>query len=332
LFAALPDRWVSWSLSAVPVGWRLVRRLRIRAIVSTYPIATAHLIGWAVHRLTGVPWIADCRDSMTEEHYPEHARVRRSYQWIERKMVAAAQRVVFTTPGALRMYASRYPECSADKWACLPNGYDEESFVAAAGLPAAARRRSGPLLLVHSGIVYPKERDPTQLFRAIADLRQRGLLLSGQLTIRLRAAGHEAQLAALIAQFGVQEFVELADPIPYGDALAEMLGADGLLVLQGASCNHQIPAKLYEYLRAGRPMLALADPSGDTGRLLAETGVKHLAALEDSEAIGATLIKFMQSVRDERPVTAASDAIAKYSRRAQTARLASLLDAITRDQ
>ena len=63
---ALPDQWSSWWLSAVPAGLRLVRRYRPAVLWSTYPIATAHLIGLTLHRLTGIPWVADFRDSMTD--------------------------------------------------------------------------------------------------------------------------------------------------------------------------------------------------------------------------------------------------------------------------
>jgi hypothetical protein len=52
---ALPDRWVSWWLGAVPMGLYLIRKYRPAVIWSTYPIATAHLIGLSLSRLTGIP-------------------------------------------------------------------------------------------------------------------------------------------------------------------------------------------------------------------------------------------------------------------------------------
>src|SRR3990170_1185865 len=63
-FTALPDRWASWWLGAVPAGLRLIRAHRPDIIWSTYPIATAHLIGLTLHRLSGIPWVADFRDPM----------------------------------------------------------------------------------------------------------------------------------------------------------------------------------------------------------------------------------------------------------------------------
>src|SRR5688572_19252748 len=61
-FLARPDRWVTWWLGAVPKGMAMIRRYRPAAIWSTYPIASAHKIGHTLHRLSGLPWIADFRD------------------------------------------------------------------------------------------------------------------------------------------------------------------------------------------------------------------------------------------------------------------------------
>ncbi|HJR70339.1 MAG TPA: glycosyltransferase, partial [Gammaproteobacteria bacterium] len=66
LFLALPDRWSSWWLGGIVSGLKMIREQRPDVLWSTYPIATAHLIALTLHRLTSIPWVADCRDSMTE--------------------------------------------------------------------------------------------------------------------------------------------------------------------------------------------------------------------------------------------------------------------------
>ena len=67
---AVPDRWSSWWLGAVPAGLALARQWKFDVIWSTYPIATAHLIAYTLHRLTGIPWVADFRDPMAQPGYP----------------------------------------------------------------------------------------------------------------------------------------------------------------------------------------------------------------------------------------------------------------------
>ena len=113
-----------------------------------------------------------------------------------------------------------------------------------------------------SGLVYPSERDPTQLFAALRRLANTGRLHLGKLKVRFRASGHDAMLRALARDHQLDERIELLPPVPDREALEEMVRADGLLLLQAANCNEQIPAKLYEYLRAGRPTPRAYRPGG----------------------------------------------------------------------
>jgi len=325
---ALPDRWVTWALGAVPAGLRLVRRHRPQVIWSTYPIATAHMIGYALHRLTGIPWVADLRDPMTDEGYPANPLTRRVYQWIEQKTLFNCQRAVCTTPGAIKTYRTRFPDIPASRFVLLENGFDEENFADAESL-AAAPRDTDRFTLVHSGVIYPSERDPIPLFEAVAALKAQGLIGAATFELVLRATGHDAYLSKLIARYSIGDVVTLAPHVPYRDALAEMVTAGGLLILQAANCNHQVPAKLYEYLRARRPILALTDPAGDTAATLQTAGIDTIAPLDSKDAIMDALSRFLAlALAGEAPL-ASPDKISSNSRRARTGVLAALLDAVT---
>ncbi|HYE40637.1 MAG TPA: glycosyltransferase [Ramlibacter sp.] len=323
---ALPDRWASWLLGAVPAGLRLVRVHRPAAIWSTYPIATAHLAGLALRKLTGLPWIADLRDPMTDDSYPADPLTRRVYRWIERKTVEHCAAAVCTTPGAVRAYLARYPDVPASRFALIENGFDEESFTAAAQVPVAAGQ---PFTLVHSGVIYPSERDPTALFDALAALLRAGRISRNGFRLVLRATGHDAHLRGLIDRARIGDVVTLAPHIPYASALAEMLSADGLLVLQAANCNDQVPAKIYEYFRARRPVLALTDPAGDTAATLRRAGIDTIAPLDDAAAIASALESFIARTTAGEAPLASPDAVASHSRRARSRELARLLTAVT---
>jgi hypothetical protein len=146
------------------------------------------------------------------------------------------------------------------------------------------------------------------------------------LKVVLRATGHDAHIARLIAQFDVADLVELAPSVAYVDALAETLSADGLLLFQAANCNHQIPAKLYEYLRAGRPILALTDSAGDTAATLRGAGVESIAQLDQRADIVAHLTKFLTDIENGSAMLVSRELASRYSRRAQARELAALLD------
>lgn len=320
---ALPDRWVTWRLGAVPEGMRMIQEFRPDVIWSTYPIATAHWIGAVLQAKSGLPWIADFRDPMTQERYPSNPWVRRSYSAVEEKVLKGAAHTVFTTPGALEMYRKRYPD-RADRMSVLENGYDEESF---SGLDVSAEPLvPGAKVLLHSGIVYPEERDPRPLFQALQRLRDGGIIHPETFRVRFRAAEHEDLLMALRDKHGLGDMIEVCRPLPYREALAEMLRADALLVLQAVGCNGQIPAKIYEYLRAQRPILCLADPSGDTAGVARAAGVDAIARLESVEEIERLLPDFLRRLEQGSLPLPNAAAVAQASRRGRTASFVSLLE------
>ncbi len=326
-FAARPDRWITWWLGAVPKGLAMIRNYRPHAIWSTYPVATAHKIGGTLHRLSALPWIADFRDPMAQDSYPADAKTRQNFREIEERALRGASFSVFVTPGAARMYRERYPDIPSARVAVIENGYDEESF---ARLDDSSRD-VGPLIpgtftLVHSGIVYPSERDPTQLFQALRLMLDEGRLKRGELRLRLRASAHETLLAKLASDIGVAEVIELVPPIPYRDALQEMMHADGLLVLQASNCNEQIPAKVYEYLRCQRPIIALTDPGGDTAKLLREAGVHNIARLDSAREIASELPRFLDQVKYGQTASPNGAFVRAASRLERTRELASLLE------
>jgi glycosyltransferase involved in cell wall biosynthesis len=326
---ALPDRWWTWWLGAVPAGLSLIRKLKPDVLWSTYPIATAHLIAYTLHRLTGIRWVADFRDPMVEPDYPSNPLERRAFEWIEYKTLKHCERAVFASPGALRLCAERYPEPSQSRLTIIENGYDESSFIGAEQAAVAGRSGRGPLVLVHSGIVYPSERDPRPFFAALSELCGNGGIERGALRVVLRATGSDEYLRGLIARYGIEGIVTLEPALPYRAALAEMLAADGLLLLQAAVCNDQVPAKLYEYLRARRPILALTDPAGDTAAVLRNAGIDTIARLDSQAEISRLLVHFLDLLRRQSAPVAGEATVAAASRRARTIELARVLDAVT---
>ena len=320
-----PDRWLTWRFGAVPIGMKLIRRYRPDAIWSTYPIATAHVIGDALQRASGLPWIADFRDPMAQDGYPEDPRTWESFKRIEQRAIASARFSVFVTPGAARMYRDRYPAV-ADRIHLIENGFDEESFAdLSTDGPSHEPLNAGAITIVHSGVVYPSERDPTHLFVALGNMAREGALRPGELKLRFRAAVHDELLRGLAAKNGVEEWIEILPPVPYRAALQEMVRSDALLLLQAANCNEQVPAKLYEYLRTGRPIIALTDPRGDTASVLRDAGVDTATRLDSAAEIAALLKRFVDDLRQHRARGADPAYVARASRRERAASLAALL-------
>lgn len=323
---AAPDRWSTWWLSAVFAGLRLVRKHRPAAIFSTYPIATAQLIGLTLARLTGLPWVADFRDPMIDAHHPPPGPARRARAAIERRTLRRCSAATFTTESTLSFYRERFAERSGAALRLVMNGYDERDFPTAIEPPADRGAQSRPLQLLHSGLLYRDIRDPTALFKALAALKKEGVITADSLRVRLRASGPPGRYRPLLAELGVADIVAIDPGIPYREALAEMCAVDGLLLLQGADANKQVPAKLFEYLRAGAPILALVHPDGDTARILRESGAGRITGIDDAGAIRNMLHDFVTDPEKRRRWATPADVAESYSREASARGLAGVLD------
>ncbi|MDC8786165.1 glycosyltransferase [Roseateles koreensis] len=327
-FLARPDRWVSWRRDAVRQGLQMIERYRPDVIWSTFPIATAHLIGAELQRKSGLPWVADFRDPMAQEGYPKDPKIWASYRHVEQLVFDQAHHCTFTTPGAVEYYRQRFPH-RASHISLLENGYDEPSFLAAEKDRHALQGELGsssPKVLLHSGIVYPSERDPSCLFAALANVAREGRLSPSDLRLRFRGSAHDELVRQMATVAGVGEFVELLPPLPYQAALAEMMSVDGLFILQASNCNDQIPAKIYEYFRAGRPVFGLTDPRGDTAATLRAAGLQEIVALDSIDAIASALPRWLDQLRTGTASLPEAAKVRAASRHMRSKSLAALLE------
>ncbi len=81
---ALPDNWQSWILGGFFSGLKSIYQNRPSVIVSTYPIASAHIIAYLLHKVTSIPWMADFRDPMVQTNYSTEKRKKKIFEWIEK--------------------------------------------------------------------------------------------------------------------------------------------------------------------------------------------------------------------------------------------------------
>lgn len=329
LAIALPDRWITWLLGALPTGLAMIWKHKPAILWSTYPIATAHLIGYWLSRLSGLPWIADFRDPMAHNGYPPDRQTWQSYLKVEQRTFARANLCVFATEGAATLYRQRYPAAS-HRIRVIENGYDDDVFDAAELNLNRTPLNPGAFTLLHSGIVYPEWRNPIHLLRAIRHLIDTSALTIAGFRLRFRAPVHDAFLHEQITESRLQDTVEVLPALPYQEAISEMIRADGLLVLQSDSCNDQVPAKLYEYIRAGKPILALTDHAGDTAQAMRNFKQNHIAPLDSSEAIARELIRFVQKTANGQSTPPSAEDVRNASRQKRTTQLARMLDEVSK--
>jgi glycosyltransferase involved in cell wall biosynthesis len=263
-----PDPQIGWYPGAVAAGMRTLRREQFDVIYSSsYPI-TAHLIARSLSRRAGLPWVAEYRDPWSDRLYREHPYGNRA-RALERAVARDATTVVMPT----RTWAAHYGALWNTEIALLPNGFDMQ-------LPE--RQPPERPTLTHVGSYYPGDHDLTTLWEALAELRQR----SPGLVPRIRFVGHlPEQLRAEITARGLGEFLESTGFLSHDEAMRELMSASMLIAsgIPGDDARRRgwVPAKLFEYLASGLPVLYVADASTDAAQIMAGHAGVHVVAPGD---------------------------------------------------
>jgi glycosyltransferase involved in cell wall biosynthesis len=311
------DRW--WSRGAARLGREQPRVSLVFASMS--PFSTAPAAAYLARRL-GVPWVADLRDPWAlDEHfvYPSAAHWRLERRRMGRLLRSAAA-IVLPTPGCRERVERFFPEL-AGRLVEIRNGFDPADFAGPPPEPPNDLFR-----LVHAGYFYGdtgrrrlrrllggsdldvdlRPHSPDFLLAALDRLVERQPELRRR--IRLHLAGPlTAREQAVLERARCRDLVEAHGYVPHEQSLALVRSADALFLplhrRPDGGRSTIMPAKLYEYLASGRPILA-ALPDGDARDLLEGADWTTIRAPDDVEGIARGLLSLLERMRERRGTSA----------------------------
>lgn len=330
--AALPDRFIGWLPWALAAGERIGRNDPVELIYSTSPPATAHLVARCLAWRLTKPWVADFRDpwfeDLPEEGAPAGKMFRKLDRWLEARVARDCAHVVTTTRSLRDTLVARHTSLPAEKFSVIPNGYDEADF---SGLALGGKPPTDRLTIVHAGGINPHFRDPVPLLRALKQAAAVGILNADQVRVRFLGGGayaDSAELRKAVADIGLSGSVEIISRLPYANALQELANADVLLLLQASEDTRGlVPAKLYEYLRMQKPVLALT-LGGEASALLEQTGggfvVDPADAAQLARVLGEIFSRWQQGTLGR--CRASQAVVQRYDRRALAGELATIFE------
>jgi glycosyltransferase involved in cell wall biosynthesis len=282
----VPDAYaLSWVPFATAAARRLVRERRIECVITTAPYESTHLIPFGLGRARPA-WIADFRDGWTfEPHRPPFltAAQTRVDRRLERAVVRHADRIVVAT----RPIGEDLRDRLGANVAHVPNGWDPElePKVPPHRLPPVSQDR---MTIVHAGTLSGGwGRDPRPLLRAVEALVRDDPAAAAKLEILLLGRS-SAEQARLLAEHDVHSVVRAVGLVPREEALAMQRRADALLLVTAANNKSEATGKLFEYLAAGRPIIALAD-GNEASRIVRETGTGVTVPPDDVQGIARAL-------------------------------------------
>ena len=257
----IPDMRADWVRTAIPAGRRLISEWKPEIIFASAPPNTGLMVASRLARTHKLPWVADFRDLWVDNPYYSEPGWRKRFDAIlEPRILRSAAGLVTVSP----IWAEQLRRRHGKDVTVVYNGYAEEDFS-----PPALRADPGEILTIrYMGSIYRGFRDPSALFSAIALLPDQ---LRTRINVEFFSDAGDAVLDAAAAH-RVENVVAVKPRVPYRRALALQMEADVLLLLQSSDQRDEgnLPAKLFEYLYARRPILFIGYERGIAARLVIE--------------------------------------------------------------
>jgi glycosyltransferase involved in cell wall biosynthesis len=300
-----PDWGRSWIRHGAAAAMELAGKQRYDAMISFSPCFATHRAALPVkRRYPDLPWLAYLADPFVGNPMTPANPVQRLIdERLEAAVFGAANRVIGNTAAVERLWRDRYPRYS-NKFSHIPNGFDLEEPVGPLALPSDRAAR----VLLHTGALYGG-RFPNLLLASIHRLSLAGRLKPPDLQVRLLGAIDPAQAEKSPAFRSLRErgFVAIDEPVSRPEAIQRAAEADYLLLLDLNDSNSrlQVPSKLFDYLRIGRPILCYTPAGSETQRILQRAGVPNvvISAEDGPEEADRQLLGFLKLPTEPEPMS-----------------------------
>jgi len=319
----IPDTYVGWVPFAVKAAAGLCRSKGFDLVYSTSPPDSTHVAAGRIARRFRLPWVADFRDPWISLYLRKtptcvHRYLHRS---LERR-VMGADRILVTTKWHERMLLEKYPMCRVDR---IPNGYDAEDF---AEIGDCVPPRT-PFTVMHSGMLT-LNRSSKSFLEGFSIVMKEHPEAAGRMKIRFLGS-RESSNEEWAARLGLEDNVSFLDNLPHHECVKLQKQSHVLLLIKHDDERYRglVPGKLFEYIGARRPILAVA-PDSEAAGIVRDRRRGEVADIRDPAQIAEKIWKMYRLYENGELEKAYSlEELPVYSREAETSRLMEILDEIT---
>lgn len=312
---------IDWGVTATVASARGIAHGKPDLVWATGPHFRSYELGRRLGRWLDVPFVIDMRDPWTYGSLwrPKTPEIGAAERERAVRALSAADRVVFTSPLTRDAMAARFAELDSSRWTTITNGYDDVQV-------QPLRDQSEDVCVFRYIGTLNRRRTPDVLIEAFARAAaDPAFRTSATLELIGSSGGHDAK--ASLAPAGSVRF---RGQVSRAESLRYAFGGDVLILLQTIGDGQDvISGKAFEYLHAGKPIIAVVDPGGGDAWLMRETAAGEVAPWTDIDAVAAAFRRAWQAWR-ERRVTGTGGrpypSATAFSRRNLTAQLAQLFD------
>ncbi|MFQ5606115.1 MAG: glycosyltransferase, partial [bacterium] len=285
-----PDEKILWGLRAFFQAKRIIQRRQAPDVIyaTGFPWSSL-LLGYWLKRALKKPLVLDLRDAWSLSPMPVWRKFK-LHGWLERRIMAQADANLFTSEGTTRQYQQLYPDL-APRMTWIYNGYDPADFNGQRTAPAVKKDGDGKLTLIYAGslsdTVPPRDRSRSlaPVLKGLQQLRTQRPELYQKMALQIYS-NEIPNTRRLAEKLGLMDVVEFQPRLPHRQIVPRLQAADLLILIVRPSrdAEQMAPAKLYEYVAAGKPVLTLAPRFSEAAKIVQKYDLGPLVSYENAPA------------------------------------------------
>ena len=309
----IPDAKKYWIKPSVKFLKKYLSENKVDAVITTGPPHSLHLIGFQLKKELNIKWLADFRDPWTSLYYNEDFNLssfaKEKNKKLETEVLKNAD-IVLTVSNSLKKEFSK----TAKKVAVITNGFDSEVYL------KDTQKLSSKFSISHVGLL-PKQSNPTILWEALKEISEENPQFLKDLEINLTGNVNDVTLQGL-KDIGLDNNLVLNGYVSHKAAIELQQQAQVLLLLIPKTVNSQgiITGKIFEYLQAKRPILAIGPEDGDLAAILNNTNAGFIVGFEEKLKLKTVILELYNKYKNGNLAVDSSN-IEQYHRKNLTEKL-----------
>jgi len=260
---------------------KMIHDYNIDCIITTGPPHSMHLPALWLSKRVSIPWIADFRDPWTDIYYyqsqPRSKLTKRIDQSLEKSVLCSASDIITVSPQITKQLTTISEKTNV---ITIFNGYDHADFSSHSNSEVKDRFR-----IAYIGNFKANQNiDP--LWSVLSDLLRKNNELANALEIIIVGNIH-TEVIDTLTERGLSKFLKLVNYIPHHQAIKMMQDSTVLLFIvpNVAGNSGIVTGKLFDYLAAFRPLLAIGPPTGDAAKILYKTKAGEMIDPSDTDGL-----------------------------------------------
>ena len=311
----IPDTRKFWIQPSLKFLTKFLNKHHVDVVITTGPPHSMHLIGYELKKRFPVKWISDFRDPWTEIDYfhqlPHTKKTIAKHSQLERKVIETSDAVIVVSHTMKEKFLQFTNEIDL-----ITNGFDDQNINFTQALDAK-------FSITHIGMMN-SDRNPTILWQVLEEICDTNFEFKKDLKIKLIGKID----AVVLDDLNVFDD-DIVECIPYVNhqEVVKYQSSSQVLLL----CINNVPSakgivtgKIFEYLQAKRPILAIGPEEGDAAKIITDTNAGVIIDFDNKVKLKEQLLLLYQKFKNN-DLTSDSNGIEPYHRRNLTEQLATVI-------